>query len=203
MTIIKRLMLIIGILAAVMASMVVWNYVQLNQVVVLADKAESMRVPQLRGMAAVELNVTRVSLQLRHSILARTPQEQQAALDDIAQKRRDIDSALQDYEKKLHTDEGRQRFAPVPGLVQAFWRHGEANLRLIQNGQKEEAFAYLVDQTIPARNALLQVLAGTVEYQTEGLSNDINGIKALIHTNLVLGTVVLVAIVAALVGFAV
>lgn len=203
MTIIQRLMLIIGILAVVMASMVVWNYIQLNQVVVLADKAESMRVPQLRGMAAVELNVTRVSLQLRHSILARTLQEQQFALDDIAQKRRDIDSALQDYEKKLHTDEGRQRFAPVPGLVQAFWRHGEANLRLIQNGQKEEAFAYLVDQTIPARNALLQVLAGTVEYQTKGLSNDINGIKALIHTNLVLGTVVLVAIVAALVGFAV
>lgn len=155
MTIIQRLMFTIGLLAIMMAGMAVWNYIQLNHVVVLADNAESVRMPQLRGMAAVELNVTRVSLQLRHSILARTPQEQQTALDDIAQKRRDIDSVLRDYEKKLHTDEGRQRFAPVPGLVQAFWRHGEANLRLIQSGQKEEAFAYLVDQTIPARNALL------------------------------------------------
>ncbi len=80
MTIIKRLMLIIGILAAVMAGMAVWNYVQLNQVVVLADKAESVRVPQLHDIAEVELNVTRVSLQLRHAMLARTPPERQASI---------------------------------------------------------------------------------------------------------------------------
>ncbi|MFW9595053.1 MAG: MCP four helix bundle domain-containing protein, partial [Macromonas sp.] len=203
MTIIKRLMLIIGILAAVMAGMAVWNYVQLNQVVVLADKAESVRVPQLHDIAEVELNVTRVSLQLRHAMLARTPQERQAAFDDIAQKRQYIERALQNYEQKLYTERGRALFAPVPGLVRAFWERGEANLRLIQDGRKEEAFAYLVDHTIPARNALLQVLAGTVHYQTQTLSSDIVAITSLIHTTQVLSSVALLGMVAALVLFAV
>ncbi|WP_101103161.1 hypothetical protein [Macromonas bipunctata] len=62
MTIIQRLMFTIGLLSIMMVGMAVWNYIQLNHVVVLADKAESVRVPQLRAMAAVELNVTRVSL---------------------------------------------------------------------------------------------------------------------------------------------
>ncbi len=203
MTIIQRLMLIIGILAAVMAGMAVWNYVQLNQVVVLADKAESVRVPQLHDIAEVELNVTRVSLQLRHAMLARTPQERQAAFDDIAQKRQYIERALQNYEQKLYTERGRALFAPVPGLVRAFWERGEANLRLIQDGRKEEAFAYLVDHTIPARNALLQVLAGTVHYQTQTLSSDIVAITSLIHTTQVLSSVALLGMVAALVLFAV
>ena len=43
----------------------------------------------------MELNVTRVSLQLRHAILARNAQELEATLADIADKRKTIAGAME------------------------------------------------------------------------------------------------------------
>ena len=96
---------------------------------------EMQRVPQLQRMAALELNVTRVSLQLRHAILSRTPQELAATLADVgrqaqAHRRR----PLADYEKGLFTAEGKERFAKLPPLVARFWEVGDANIKLIQDG---------------------------------------------------------------------
>jgi hypothetical protein len=127
----------------------------------LADTTENQRVPQLNRMAALELNVTRVSLQVRHSILARTPEEQSAALADIGAKRKLIDEDPGQLREEPQSTAARERFA-LPPLVAGFWREGEANIRLIQDGKKAEAFAYLVDKTIPARNLLLVELADTV-----------------------------------------
>ena len=61
------------------------------------DKARStaeMRVPQLTRMAQLELNVTRVSLQLRHGMLSRSPEELAATLADIGKKRQFIEETL-------------------------------------------------------------------------------------------------------------
>ena len=55
---------------------------EMNDIDTLATKTESLRVPQLQRMAALELNVTRASLQVRHAMLVRTPQELQVTLDD-------------------------------------------------------------------------------------------------------------------------
>ena len=106
----------------------------------------------------MELNVTRVSLQLRHAILARNPQELEATLADIADKRKTIAGAMEGLGQGMFDDEGRQAFVALQGLVNEFWKVGEENLRLIQDGKKDEAFAFLVDRTIPARNKILTVL---------------------------------------------
>ena len=179
-----RLVAIAGLIALGLALIGVLAYRKLDDVVDKATHAEHNRVPQLNDIAHVELNITRVSLQLRHAMLSRTPQERQASLDDIALKRKLIDKAIDDYESRLYTDEGRRRFAPVRGLLKSFWTVGEANLALIVAGQREEAFDYLVSKTIPARNALLAVLDDTVSYQTTGLSADIDGIETSVHTTL-------------------
>jgi methyl-accepting chemotaxis protein len=142
-----------------------------------ADLIGESRVPQLQRISALELNVTRVSLQLRHAILSRAPAEQAATLADIGDKRKAIDQVLSDYEKALFTDEGRRRFEHIPGLLKAFWVQGEANLRLIQDGKKEEAFAFLVDKTIPARNALLAALSDSVKLQESALTNELQTIE--------------------------
>ena len=144
----------------------------------------AQRVPQLQRMSALELNVTRVSLQLRHGILARTPQELRATLDDIGEKRKLIAQLAADYEKNLFTVQGRERYAALPPLMAKFWEVGEANLRLIEQGQKAEAFAFLVDKTIPARNALLAQLADTVKFQQQALDRDIETIGADARTTL-------------------
>ena len=152
---------------------------------------------QLQRIAELELNVTRVSLQLRHAILARDPQELQGALTDIGDKRTRLQATLDAFGKAMVTDAGRRAYAPLPGLMQEFWLAGEENLKLIQAGKKDEAFAFLVDRTIPARNRLLGPLGAEKERQGERLTTFVNEIEslALFDRNLVVAAMLLVMVV--------
>lgn len=85
-------------------------------------------------MAQLELNVTRVSLQLRHGMLSRSPEELAATLADIGKKRQFIEETLAAYEKGLSSPAGKERFAGLPPAVAAFWRAGEENIGLIRSG---------------------------------------------------------------------
>jgi len=174
----QRLYGVVALLGLAFVTAAVFTTQRLDAVVTKAEDTGDKRVPQLMRMAELELNVTRVSLQLRHAMLARTPEEQAATLADVGAKRKLIEEALAQYEKGLFTQAGRDRFATLPPVVANFWRVGEENLKLIQAGKKEEAFAFLVDKTIPARNQLLEQLALTVKFQNEGLGTDIDVIEA-------------------------
>ena len=173
----QRLWAVSLVLSMSLLGVGVLAYFELGDVARGAQVTGSSRVPQLQRMAALELNVTRVSLQLRHAILARTPQELDVTLADVTSKRKAIEQGLADYDQALFTEEGRKRFAAIPPLVAGFWREGEANLRLIQDGKKAEAFAYLVDKTIPARNLLLGALKETVDFQQAALTRDLDVIQ--------------------------
>jgi methyl-accepting chemotaxis protein len=171
----KRLYGAVALLGAAFAVAALFTSGRLDDVAEKADHTQQRRVPQLQQMAQLELNVTRVSLQVRHAILSRTPEELAATLADVGAKRKLIEDT---YEKGLFTQTGRDRFAKLPPAMAGFWRVGEENLQLVQAGKKEEAFAFLVDKTIPARNALLVELAETVKYQTESLDKDLQTIEA-------------------------
>ncbi len=142
-----------------------------------ASSTANMRVPQLTQMAQLELNITRVSLQVRHAMLARNPEELATTLADIGAKRKHIEDILASYEKGLFTQAGRNRFATVPPAMENFWRVGGENIALIQAGKNAEAFVFLNDRTIPARNQLLEQLTKTVDYQIESLNKDLGQIS--------------------------
>ncbi len=150
----------------------------LNDISNLSHRTGHNRLPQLAEMAEIELNVTRASLQLRHAILARNAEERDAALQDIARKQQAIAQLLDEYEGRLFTPEGRRRFDPIRPAIANFWDKGTRNVALIREGAKDEAFAYLVEHTIPARNALLQQLSDTVSYQREKTGQDIANIES-------------------------
>jgi methyl-accepting chemotaxis protein len=193
----KRLFGASCLLAAAMAGVAALAWVNLTGVAEIARKTEHLRVAQLNRVARVELNVTRVSLQLRHAMLSRTPQEQSATLSDAAEKRRVIEQDLGEYEKNLSTQKGREWFAKAQPLVAKFWDVGGANLKLIESGQKGDAFAFLVDKTIPARNELLGVLDDMIKYQEETLRHDIVSIEQKAQSTL---NALLVLVACAVVG---
>jgi methyl-accepting chemotaxis protein len=196
----RRLYAVGAVISFALAALGAYAYASLNDAARLAGFTESARVPQLNTMADMELSVTQVSLQIRHAILARDAQELQSTLAYIADKRRHMDDALRAYEGRLFTPEGKAHFATLPPLLAGFWKTGEANIALIQQGRKDEAFAYLVDVTIPARNQLLSGLKGGTDIQTRGLSSDIRQIQkdALTTAALIamLAAVLLVALMA-------
>ena len=191
----RRLYLVVFILAVALVGVAWFAKAELDVMSSSAARMEQTRVPQMQRIAQTELNVTRVSLQLRHAMLARTPQEQATSIADIGDKRKAIDKALADYSQAT-SPEDRARFATMLPLVNKFWQVGDVNLKLIQNGQKAEAFAYLVDETIPARNLLLAALADSVRFQEEALREDLSAVRTKAAETMS----VLVALVVATIG---
>ena len=197
----KRLYAVSIGIAVALAALGAYAYGTLHNAAELAAFTEENRVAQLNAMAELELNVTQVSLQVRHAILARNPQEQQETLAYIASKRQNMDAVLASFEQRLFSPEGKAHFGSLPPLVAGFWKAGEANMALIQQGQKDEAFAYLVDVTIPARNALLKVVAEGKSIQAAGLTQDMNRIERSMLSTSNLITAAALAIAVALLAF--
>jgi methyl-accepting chemotaxis protein len=202
LTLAQRLFAFSATLIATLAALavVVWILLQSE-----ADHAQAVvdnRIPQLQRIAEIELNVTRTSLQVRHAILARNPQELKETLDYIVDKKATLEKTLAEFGLAMTTEAGREAFKPMPALMADFWRVGGENLKLIQEGRKDEAFAFLVEKTIPARNALLEPLKAERDRQGERLNAEVEGVRdeALFARNLVLGIVLLVS--AGMVGFA-
>ncbi|MBL8346850.1 MAG: MCP four helix bundle domain-containing protein [Rubrivivax sp.] len=198
----KRLYAVVAVLLLALGGVATFAWIKLQTVQDDARRTAQTRVPQLQRMAALELDVTRTSLQLRHAMLARTPDEQAVALGDVAAKRKHIDETVKAYSEALFTAEGRERFTKLPPLLAGFWQHGEANIGLIQEGKKADAFAYLVDKTIPARNALLAELASTVKFQEDQLRADLQEVERAAAGTLYLLVGLLVATMTGLLAFA-
>lgn len=180
----QRLYLVSFALSLALLAVAATAYIKLNAVAATAEATEKGRVPQLTRIASMELNITRISLQLRHAMLARNEAEKGAALADIGVKRKLVTEMAERYEAALFTAEGKRRFAEMPPMLNRFWQQAESNLVLVQEGKKDEAFAFLVDKTIPARNDVLKVLDETVKYQQDSLTHDIDGVRSEIGTSL-------------------
>ncbi|MGI9215553.1 MAG: methyl-accepting chemotaxis protein [Hydrogenophaga sp.] len=178
----KRLYTLSIAVSLALAALAAFAYVNLSDASAKAEKTEKVRAPQLNAMSEMELAVTRASLQLRHAMLARTPVERDASLADINVKRQLIADMMKRYEDGLYTEQGKQQFAQLPPLMGAFWVIAEKNVALIQAGQRDQAFAFLVDETIPARNQVLKVLDEGVNYQEAALASDIQSIQDTIGT---------------------
>ncbi len=195
-TLAQRLLLINGALIVLLLMAAVFVGVMMARLSASADRINQSNVPQLMLIGELELNVTRTSLQLRHAILARTPEELAATLADVGEKKTLLRDRLATFGQGMLEPAGREAFAPLPALMDEFWAQGEANVALIQAGKKDEAFAFLVDKTIPARNRLLAPLAAEKKRQGELLSGRISDVKDIadLDRNIVLAVVMLVAL---------
>jgi methyl-accepting chemotaxis protein len=178
LSIATRLYLVSGALSLAFAGVAVFAYFNLSHVTVLARQTESVRVPQLQRVSATELEVTKVLLLLRHAILARGDKELKRSLDGIAEKRGQIGDYMNNYRNNLFSDDERQRYAGVPPLLDTFWAVAAEDIKLIQAGRKDEALAFLVDKTVPARTELLKALRDTVKFQEAALRGELSEVVA-------------------------
>ena len=202
MSIIKRLGLVIAVLSAAVIAIGGVSFMELRSAQAAAIQTKDSRVLQLRAAAAVELYVTQVSLQLRHSILVWTPAEADECYKDIAARREAITQTLQDYERRITSDKGREIYSRIPPLVEAFWVKGDKNLAYVQAGQKDAALAYLVREMTPARNALVKALEDIIAYETQALDGDIQNVVDSVDLTLMLQLGAFLGIVASLLVFA-
>ncbi len=201
-TLAQRLYLFSGVLVTALVALGVLVWALMSVVETEANDVKSSNAPQIQRIAELELNVTRASLQLRHAILARTPEEKATALADVMKKKEVLESTLADFGRGMIDEDGRRAFAPLPALMQSFWAIGADNVKLIQGDKKDEAFAFLVDKTIPARNALLTPLGLEKKRQADNLVKQLDDVVADAKRarNIVMFSVLLVGL--GLFGFA-
>ncbi len=160
-----------------LAALAVLAYVNLNQGARVAAFTEQQRVPQLRAVDDIEFNIARTGGELRHAMLARTPQEMTEALTDIRRIRQTVGELLQAYELRLNSGASQLHFERLRPRSEAFWRVVDANIALIEQGQRDEAFGHLVQALVPARNALLAELAQGAQIEAQGLTADMAQIQ--------------------------
>ncbi len=197
-----RLYTVVALMLVGLSGVAAFAWVKLSDVSVAATNTAEVRVPQLDRIAAIELNITRVSLQVRHAMLSRTPEELAATLADIGEKRRTIDQLMADYDRAITTEEGRKYFNKLVPAIANFWQVGGANLKLVQEGKTAEAFAFLVDKTIAARNVVLEQAAGMVKYQRGMLGEELGDVSREGQQTLNLLLTLVLASMAGLVLFA-
>jgi methyl-accepting chemotaxis protein len=198
----QRLFAISVTLVVAMVGVAALVWVMMGQMISHAEMVGVARVPQLQRIGELELNVTRASLQLRHAILARTPEEMNASLADVADKVRLVEQRLDEFGKAIVTQAGRDAYAPMPPLMAEFLKVATENVALIREGKKVEAFAFLADRTVPARNKVLAPLEAEKNRQGDLLQKDLSlvGEESRLVRNLVIGSVLIVGL--GIVGFA-
>ena len=75
-------------------------------------------------------------------------------------------------------------FNALAKALDNFWLVAGENVKLIEQGRKDEAFDALVDKTIPARNAVLQMVAQKKNHQTELLGEHLVAAKTDVRQTL-------------------
>ena len=171
-----RLGLLLAILAVFGAVLASWALTQINQTRQEARKSADVLMPQLLRMSEMELTLTRVSLQARHAVLARTPEELQATLGEIGRLAARLDELAKDFEAGLSTEQGRALFAEVKAQKAQFWQQAGKVVEHVQAGRRDEAFAHLVDHVVPARDAWLKTMNAQREFQKQLLLTGMNSV---------------------------
>ncbi len=192
----RRLYLVSFVLILALGAVAFDAWISLRTMKDMVANTEEKRVPQLMEIASIELNVTRASLQLRHAILVKTPGELDATMADINAKRLAIDQALKKFESGVVTPDEGIFIEKFKLLIKDFWIVGEQNIQLILNGEKEAAFNFLVEKTIPVRNILLDASGAEKNRQSKQLKLELGSFGQKADTTLyqIVGLVVVVAI---------
>ncbi|MCC2973603.1 methyl-accepting chemotaxis protein [Massilia sp. IC2-476] len=173
MGIAARLYIVSGALSLAFVGVAIFAWFNLSHTGAVLEQTASLRVPQLQRVSSTELEVTRVLLLLRHAILARSTPELERALDGIEEKRALVGKTLATFEAGLLTEAERARHARVQELFRTFWAVAAEDVALVKAGRQDEAFAFLVDKTVPARTALLKALRETVQAEEGALRGEL------------------------------
>ncbi|MBX9870004.1 MAG: MCP four helix bundle domain-containing protein [Burkholderiaceae bacterium] len=144
----------------------------------LTHRTSRSRVPQLIRVAAMELNVTRLSLQIRHALLVNNDEDLQKTLVDIGVKRKYIEDSLKDFGDGVFTPQGRTVYEKMQPQVRDLFVAADENIQLIKDGKKEEGFTFLVDKTIPVRNVLLMTTGEEKDRQNKQLVVEMDEVEA-------------------------
>ncbi|MBE0628067.1 MAG: MCP four helix bundle domain-containing protein, partial [Burkholderia vietnamiensis] len=191
-----RLYAVSATLIVALTAVAAISWIQLTDAQRIAAAAGNVRMQQLERIASTELSVTQVLLNLRHAMLVSSPGDVLVAAQSIDAARQQIRRNDDAFLSNIATEEGREAFRNVWLKMQAdAWPVADANLRLVQDGHRDEAFQMLTTQTAPTFARIQKWLGEERARQGEQLGGQVAAIEGALQSIRVL-LVSLVAIIA-------
>ncbi|WP_321894958.1 methyl-accepting chemotaxis protein [Paraburkholderia heleia] len=191
-SLIHRLYAVSAALIVALTAVAAISWMQLSDAQQIATNAGDVRMQQLERIASTELSVTKVLLDLRQAMLVSSTGDVQAAAQSIDAERQQIRHNDEAFLSNITDEAGRDAFHNVWLKMQAdAWPVAEANLRLVQDGRRDEAFQMLTAQTIPTFARIQKWLGEERARQGEQLGGQVSDIEqALQSTRLLLVSLV-------------
>jgi methyl-accepting chemotaxis protein len=161
-----------------------------------AARVSEKYVPQIDRISQVQILMFRISLEARHAMLVKTPEERAETMNRIGEFRKDMMAKLEAFESEITTVEGRERFKKIRDADVAFWRLAGEVAGKIQAGEIDAAFEQLKKDLVPARDIMVKAIAEQREWQqtlaaraTREASNQARTYKTLIAVIAVIASV--------------
>ncbi|WP_294638254.1 methyl-accepting chemotaxis protein [uncultured Aquabacterium sp.] len=164
---------LIAALVAVTAS--AWH--QLSEVRDLTYRTGKVKVLQLALIASTELKVSQALSDIRRAMLAKSPEEIDAAAQAVQLKRKQISKNDADFLAEITEQAGRDAFKrDWLDLQEVSWPVAEKNLALVKAGQHDEARTMLAETTTPQFAKIQKWLSEERDRQIKVLEGDVAAI---------------------------
>jgi methyl-accepting chemotaxis protein len=165
-----RLILVFGaiVLAVIGVGTVVWH--QLDDLSQEIDQIATSRVRQVVRMAGMRRDVARAQSQVRQLLLARTPEQAQAAREGTYQGFDAIAATLEAFSKDIYSDKARQQVAQLREQLALYRSANDEAVAAQQAGDRERALDLVLGKVEQAREPLLKSLEKALEWQQQVLA---------------------------------
>ncbi|MFC3146073.1 methyl-accepting chemotaxis protein [Piscinibacterium candidicorallinum] len=154
-----------GLMFTALVAVAVVAFVVFSQLQATAARVSERLVPQIDRISEVQILMFRISLEARHAMLVKTPEERTETMNRIGEFRKEMLSKLETFESQITTTEGRERFKRIRNADVAFWQLAGQVAGKIQSGDIDGAFEQLKTDLVPARDAMVKAIAEQREYQ--------------------------------------
>ena len=201
--IVARLTTLSGMVGIALVITAAVTHVRLTEVAALSQLTGTVRVPQLARASVLELDITRMSLQLRHAMLARSEAEREAALAAITRYGDEINTVLGEFETNLTTTQGRAYLEKFKPQLARFSATGQQTMDKVKAGQTAEAFVHLADVLVPIRNEALSTLDEIRVYQQKRLTEDLSLIEGQARNTQLTNELLAAGIISLLIGMSI
>ena len=138
-----------------------------------ARRVATHYAPQLNRISDAQVLMFRLSLEARHAMLVKTPQELEETLQRVGALRKQMLDHLSAFERDITTDEGRERFRKIRDADTVFWRLAGEVVTKIQAGDVDGAFAQLKGDLVPARDAMVKAITEQRGWQEQLITRSV------------------------------
>jgi methyl-accepting chemotaxis protein len=167
----RKLMSIQLLLFAIIVAIGAFTFVVLKRVVSATDRVGARYAPQSERIADMQVLMFRISLEARHAMLVTTPEAQRETFERIGQFRKKLLATMEEFERGVSTDRGREFMAEWRKRDAEFWRLGGEVLAKVQAGDNAGAFRQLESDLVAARNSVLEIVDRQRAFQSELMLN--------------------------------